>query len=148
MNITEITQALQQQINDYQAVRAFMNLKEVQRDAPINEDEDNIPWVCVYKGAVDYAPNTLGSHGYLQADLTLRVLVQAISWESGDECSTLLDGYVKTIVSAIRSDMTIKGKVDIITSLSVDFSYTETDRTSLYFQMASITINATLDDSP
>ena len=145
MNITAITTALQEQLQSNQYVALFLNNQSVGRDEPINEDPNRVPWVCVYKGSIAYDPRTLGYNSF-EADIAIRVLVQATSLKSGEDCSTLIDDYVQKIVAAIRSDKTIGGTVDIITSIAVEFSYTETDRTTLFFQMAEITINATLDD--
>lgn len=145
MNITTITKALQEQLQYNQDVAGFLSGQSVGRDEPINEDPNRVPWVCVYKGGIKYDPRTLGYNSF-EADIELRVLVQATSLKSGEDCSELIDDYVQKIVAAIRADKTIGGTVDIVTNLSVDFSYTETDRSTLFFQMAEITINATLDD--
>jgi len=119
--------------------------QEVVSDDPVNEDVNRTPWIGVYKGGASFEPRTIGYQSF-EADISMRVLVQATSLKSGNDCSVLLDDYVSMVLKAIRKDLTLSQTVDIITRMSVEYSYTETDRSTLYFQMASIIINATKDD--
>ena len=144
MNFTDITKALQTQLNDNQDVRSFLN-REVQRDTYRNRDINQTPWVAVYRGGLRYEPHTLGPNQY-EAKPILHIAVQATSLLSGEDCSTKLDGYVRKVIKAIRSDRTIGGTIEMMGPIDVEYFYVESNRPEMTFQQATIKIETTVRD--
>ena len=144
MNISTVTKALQEQIQNDPEVQSFLK-QDVLRDEYVNNDPNRTPWICVYKGKIDFEPVTIG-YGSFEATPSPRVMVQATSLKSGEDCSNKLDDYVDKILDAIKKDKTIGGTVDILLSYTIEYGYLETDRTTLAFQSAIITLNLTADD--
>ena len=145
MNLSIITKALAKQLDEDPDVAAFMGGRAVVRDEPVNESPNVPPWIGVYKGKVTFEPRTLGYNSD-EAMPSPRVVVQAASMKSGEDCGDKLESYVNTVIAAIRSDKTIGGTVDVVTSLAVEYGYVETDRTTMHLQTAILTINRTVDD--
>lgn len=114
----------------------------IDRGAYINVDPRKI-WIGVYKGATDYAPSTLGrSAKTFNTNIKPRVIAQAVSFKSGEDCEDILDERVKYILDALWSTKNLNNVVDIIKGFSVEYSYNETERETVYFQNAVITIDA------
>ena len=144
MNISIVTKALQEQLQNDPDIASFMK-QSVVRDEYINNDPNRTPLFGVYKGTIGFEPVTLGYQSF-EATPSLRIIVQATSLKSGEDCSNKLDDYVDKVVDAVKKDRTIGGTVDILLRYTIDYGYIETDRTSLAFQSAIITLNLTKDD--
>lgn len=144
MNYSDITKAIQALLESDPGVQGFLN-RPIERESVVNFDPNQTPWIGVYKGAVNYSPRTIGYNSF-EAEVLPRIIVQAASLRDGDDCSTRLDEYVQLVLDAIRADRTLGGTVDMITGYNVEYGYTETERTSVAFQSAIITITAEVDD--
>lgn len=114
------------------------NITEFSAGEFVNMDPNAAPWGGVYRGKVSYAPRTLGYNNW-EATVGLRVIVQEASIVSGEDCETKLESFVNKVIEAASSDKTLDGAVDMMNSISVEYGFTETDRSSLHFQSAIIT---------
>lgn len=141
INISTISKALQSQLQSDAGVQSFLQ-GDIVRGEYINEDPNNTPWVGVYRGAVRYVPRTLGINAKnWEPSPNMRIVVQDTDMLSPDNCEDLLEEHVKLIIDAVFADRTIGGTVDIIKEVNVEYLYNETDRESLYFQTAIITLD-------
>lgn len=140
INLSNITKALTEQLNNNVAVRDFINNKVLQGEL-INNDPNQAPWIGVYRGKTSYEPRTLGSMDNWEAFPKVKIIVQATDLRSAVECELALEGYVEAILRAIIADTTLGGTVDMINSYDVEPGYMETESTTLHFQAASITLN-------
>lgn len=137
INTHTVSKALHDQISAYQPVKDFdpiITLGEF-----VNVDPSRTPWIGVFRDKVSDTPRTLG-HNTWNTTLTLKVIVQAASMESGEDCQTLLDSYVKETRAAILSDLTFGNSVLHTSQLDTEFNYVDTERESFYYQSAVISI--------
>jgi len=141
INLSIITKALQDQLNNNVQIREILNGQEVVRGELINMDVNRTPWIGVYRGNVKYEPRTLGSMNNWEASPSVKVIIQAVHLESAEQCEVDLEGYVQNVLDAVIADTTIGGTIDMITSYDVEVGYIETDRSTISFQGASITFN-------
>lgn len=137
MNLSTITTALYNQLNSDAGVLSLQ--ATIINGGYANMDPNQTPWIGVYRGRTVYSPRTLGIDNF-EAQPSLKVMVQASSLLSGDDCSTKLDEYVNKVMSAIRGDTTIGGTVDMVNGFEVEYMFNETDKVSLHFQAAIINI--------
>lgn len=140
INFATITRALAVQLESTQSVRDILK-SDIVRGGYINVNPSLCPWLGVYRRKIDYSPRTLGPVESWDATPQINVIIQAVSYKSGDDCEDLLESYIEKIVDAIWADPTIGNTVDMITGFSVEYGYNETDLDSLYFQSAIITLD-------
>jgi len=141
INMYTITEALRDQLKNDPEASQISN-REILVDEYVNVNPSNAPWMCVYKGSMNLEPRTLGmGAGRYTASPEPRVLVQAVSYQSGEDCSSLLDYYVNTVLNAVVSDPTLGGTVDMVVGFNIEYGYVEADRPSIHFQTARITVN-------
>lgn len=125
----------------FKADPAF-NAFTVERSEWVNENPSRCPWLGIYRGGMDYSPETLGNGpDYWTGAMTLRLMVQAANYESGAAVEDELEGYVRDVIGKVFSDTTIRGSVDMVTGVSVNYSYIAEDSETLYFQAAIIELN-------
>ena len=138
LNPAQVTEALVRQIGEHPDV--FGYFKAVERAEYVNKDPARTPWCGVYKTAVDYSPKVLGHHSKSWvALLTVKLVVQAHAG-TGPETEDELEDAVKRVLSAVLSDLTSAGQVEMLKSLAVEYSYDETESNTLDFQWAFITL--------
>ena len=141
INFHTITKAIRTQLANDAAVSAFMN-REITIGEYINVDPDIVPWMGIYRGKVTYTPRTLGVNASSwEATPQVRIIVQATSFKSGEDCELLLEDYVEKTIDAIWADPTIGNTVDMLVGYEVEYGYNETDRETIYFQSAIITLD-------
>ncbi|MCK5609652.1 hypothetical protein KAR91_47705 [Candidatus Pacearchaeota archaeon] len=141
INFSDITKAVKEILESNIEVKEFMGGKDVIISEMINYDPNQVPWIGVYRGKARYEPRTLGSVGNWEGFPSLKIIVQHSDLISGEKCEEVLEGYVKKIIDAILEDTTLSGTVDIVLSYDVEQGYIETERSSVHFQGASITLN-------
>ena len=117
-------------------------VKHIERAAPVNIDPDYCPWVGVYKGTSQYVPRTMGHHSTTwQLTVTPRVVLQV--WAAkGHEAEDELEELVQLVVGLMFRNFTLNDTVSMVVGCSVDYGFIESDRTTAFLQMASVTVTA------
>ena len=136
-NIHNVVEALVDQLNSDIDV---YNIAKAKGGEYINNDVNQAPWIGVYRGSVEYSPRALGYNNWEVAH-SIRVVAQEKSLITGSDCEQKLEDLVQKIITAVSSDKTIGNTVDMCNSIGVEYGFIETDRSSVYFQSAVITIN-------
>ena len=140
INYSDITTALAEQILADQSIQNTLRKNFVERGGPINENASDAPWIGVYRGAITHDPRILGGVNNWESTGLIRICVQSISMVSGSACEDSLEELVRLVIAAILADTTIGGTVDMVNKFAVDYRYLESNRKSLYFQMAIISM--------
>ncbi len=111
----------------------------IERSEYINTNPSACPWLGVYRGNMDYSPETLGEGSdHWTGLITVNVIVQATSLNSGADSEDLLEGYIESVISKIFADTTIGTVVDMVNSVRVTYSYVAEDEESMHFQSAIV----------
>lgn len=138
VNVAKVTTAVVAMLKD-----ALTNVA-VERSAAVNETPSNCPWVCVYRGSVDYEPGPLGfGNGYRLQKIKLVVLAQHTHASSGDDCEDLLEALVADVVGVLLTDLTLRGTVRVLEEVST--VYTDFKKSgAVYMQTAAVYLTATV----
>lgn len=130
--ITEATQAL--------LVAGLGANYTITRGQYVNMDYEKTPWVGIYRGDLNYDPETLGrGMNSWKAEFTIRILVQSSNMSSDHEkAENELEAYIKEILDVIMADKTIGNTITMITGVSIVYSYNESSSEDIYFQNAEI----------
>lgn len=111
----------------------------ITRGEPINQDSNKCPWIGVYPVGEDYPSRTLGfGAGYRTQQIGVVVVVQASSRDSGQVCQDQLEGMKQAAISALLSDPSLGGTVDVIDQFSVRYATAAQQAGEPYFQSAAI----------
>ena len=115
----------------------------VSRSEFVNEDASlaRSGWIGLYRRSVDYDPRNLGvpPNNY-EGSLIFNIIVQKTHLRSGEQAEDSLEDMVKKVLDRIVQ--VPRTYVDTFTDITVDYTYIETDRTTMYFQAALITLEA------
>jgi hypothetical protein len=115
----------------------------VERSEFVNEDAGRAVngWIGIYRQGVDYDPRNLGvSPNNFEGDVTFIVLVQNTSMKSGQDCEDVLEDTTKKVLD--RVVQIPRTYIDHFSDITVEYTYQETDRKTMYFQGALITFTA------
>ena len=139
LNPAAVTAALVRQIGEHPEVHGYF--KAVERGEYTNRVPARTPWCGVYKTNLDYVPRVLGHHPRTwEATLTVKLVVQAHE-ATGEETEDALEDAIKRVLTAVLSDLTALGEVEMLKSMAVEYSYDETQSETLDFQWAFVTLN-------
>lgn len=139
INTAELNEELVRLIKEHPKVIQG-GFKGVERGEYVNKHPANTPWCGVYRTKIDYLPKVLGHHSKSWiATLTVKLVVQAHAG-TGPESEDACEEAVQRIMSAILSDLTVHTKADMLKSVSIEYSYDETDSSTIDFQWAFITL--------
>jgi len=141
INLSTILKALQAQLSSNVDVTEIFKKDKITRGQYINNDPSRCPWLGIYRGTTDFEPRTLGSVNNWEAFPKAKIIVQAISYKSGEQAEELLEGYVEAVMDAVLTDTSIGNTVDMVTGMQVEYGYNEEVRETVYFQSAIITFN-------
>ena len=115
----------------------------IERSEFVNEDAGRAAngWIGIYRQSVDYDPRNLGvSPNNYEGDLDFLVFVQRAVLSSGAEAEDSLEEDVKNVLDRIVQ--LPRTYVDHFSDLSVEYTYQNTDRSTMYFQGALISVTA------
>jgi hypothetical protein len=115
----------------------------ISRGEFINQDAGQAVngWIGVYRRGVEYDPRNLGlTPNNYNGVLTFDVVIQRTSMESGEDCEDAVEESVKIVLDRLVQIPRLY--IDHYPSLNVEYTYLETDRKTMYFQGALITVNA------
>lgn len=135
INPSDITRAIETAFNTDPVFNTFT----IERAELVNENPAICPWLGIYRESIDYAPETLGlGPDHWTAIMTLTLIVQSSNFNSGTQAEDDLEGYVKSVITKMFEDTTIRGSVDMINTIKVSYSYVAEDEQTLFFQSALI----------
>lgn len=143
INVATIMEQMLQWLRSDPELRGYV----VSRSEPVNEDAKVAVngWVGLYRRTVDYDPRNLGTppNNY-EADLMFVALVQRAHLRSGKDCEDALEESVRKVLR--RMVQVPRTHIDTFTDLSVDYTYIESDRTTMFFQGALLTLTARVSE--
>ena len=135
INTSDITRAIETAFNTDPVFNTFT----IERAELVNENAAICPWLGIYRESINYAPETLGlGPDHWTAIMTLTLIVQSSNLGSGTQAEDDLEGYVKSVITKMFEDTTIRGSVDMINAIKVSYSYVAEDEQTLFFQSALI----------
>ena len=111
--------------------------KEILINEFANEEPNLAPWCGVYCNSANINPNTL-PRGWKAQPLRVTVLLQASNMKSSEACFETLQQMVSAALDVITARNTLNGKVAMLTSIDLSYTYIQSERESLYFQAAII----------
>lgn len=136
-----------QQIVEWLADDKELDGIRISRGEPVNIDAGQAVngWIGVYRRRVEYEPRNLGvPPDNYRGELTIMLIVQRTSLESGAACEDELEESVRHVIR--RVVQIPRTYIDTFLSASVDYSYLETDRTTMFFQGALVTLVAAVSN--
>ncbi len=114
----------------------------VERSEFVNEDAGKAAtgWIGVYRRSVDYDPRNLGRppNNY-DAELVFDLVVQRTAMSTGAAAEDLLEKSVKAVLDRV---VQIPEPIKHFSNITVEYTYLEDDRKTMYFQGALITFTA------
>ena len=138
VNVAEITKVIAEILQDHEGLQDAI----IERSEELNEIPGRCPWISIYRAGVDYPIRTLGlGAGYRNQRIEFIIYAQHSDGTSPDECEERLEALVVSVISALLSDPTLRGKVATIDEFSV--RYVDYDKTEAgYMQTAAIFFTA------
>jgi hypothetical protein len=136
INVATIMIQLQEWLEDDPALDGHL----VERSEFLNEDAGRAVngWIGIYRRAVDYEPRNLGvTPNNYEGTLDFMVVVQRTAMASGADCEDALEESTKAVLD--RVVQLPKTYVDHFSDISIDYTYLEDERKTMYFQGALIT---------
>ena len=133
--MAQIKQWLQDDIN----LQGFI----ITRAEVVNEDAGQAQngWIGLYRRSVDYDPRNLGiPPNNFRGRLTFDVMVQRTHLRSGEQAEDTLEEATKMVIDRIVQ--VPRTYVDHFSDITVEYTYIESDRTTMYFLAALITMTA------
>ena len=116
----------------------------VERSEFINEDPGRAAksgWIGIYRRSVDYDPANLAKNtSNYDGTMDFTVVVQKSNAYSGEKCEDELEDAVNKLLD--RMIQIPKTYIYHFSGVSVDYTYLETERKTMYFQGALITFTA------
>lgn len=142
LNVNEVDIAVElcNRLTNYPALKTLLSLKskEVPLNEFMNEDPNRAPWVGVYLRSSTIDPTAL-PRSYKDV-VRLSIVAQASHLKSKRDCAIKLGELNKQIFNCLLEDVKLNNTVDMLNNISTDYTYVETDRENLHFQMAVIDI--------
>ncbi len=139
INVSTIMKQVQEWLQDDINLDGFV----VERSEFVNEDPGRAVngWIGVYRRSVDYDPRNLGipPNNY-HGTLDFMIVVQKTSMKSGADAEDELEGSVKNVLD--RVVQIPRDHIDHFSDITIDYTYLETDRKTMYHQGALITFTA------
>jgi hypothetical protein len=139
INVSTIMAQVQEWLQDDIKLDGFI----VERSEFVNEDPGRAAngWIGIYRRSVDYDPRNLGvTPNNYHGTLDFMVVVQRTSMKSGADAEDALEESVLHVLE--RVVQIPRDYVDHFSDILVDYTYLESDRTTMYFQGALITFTA------
>lgn len=138
INTADITKEIVRTLVEHSEISG--HFQDVERGEYVNKDPSRTPWVGVYRTKVGYVPKVLGQHSLSwQALLTVKLVVQAHA-ATGPESEDACENAVQRVMTAMLENLSLSGKVGTLKSVDVEYSYDETESSTLDFQWAFITL--------
>jgi hypothetical protein len=112
LNVSTVVEKLKAQIDEWPGLEGKVSC---QRAAPINQSLTQTPWVGIYRQQQTLEPRTLGyGAGYRRHNISFAVVMQESSLRSGEDCELKMEKLISEVCSAICSDESLRGTVDML----------------------------------
>ena len=139
INVATITKQIKVWLEADQKLADYI----VTRSEFVNENADLgvNGWIGIYRKGVDYDPANLGvAPNNYKGTVDIMVLVRRTSLRSGAACEDALEDSLKKVLDRIVQIP--KTYIDHFSDISVEYTYLESEKKTLYFQGALITFTA------
>lgn len=135
IKVNTITQAVEEMFNTDPEFNRFT----IERSDWVNENPSVCPWIGIYRGDMQYNPETLGDGpDYWTGLMNLRLVVQSANYESGAAAEDELEDNVEIVISKILSDTTLRGVIDMVNEINVNYTYLAENDQTMFYQAALI----------
>lgn len=138
LNVADVTSALLMQIRDHAEINGVF--KAVERGEYVNKDPAITPWCGVYRMNIKYEPRQLGHHARTWRGLLHVILIVQAHAPTGEQAEDDLEDSVQRVMTAVLSDLTIGGTVEMLNSCEITYSYDETASETVDYQWAFINL--------
>jgi hypothetical protein len=144
INVSTITKQIKSWLESSTDLTEF----EVTRSEFVNEDAGKATsgWIGIYRRTVDYDPRNLGipPNNY-EGEVVIDIVIQRSSLKSGEDAEDRLEDSIKKVLDRIVQIP--KTFIDSFIDLTVDYTYIEDERTTMYFQgaLVSLTVNVSFE---
>jgi len=139
LDVSEVTRSVQAMLLEAAGLKAVA----VERSAEENTDPARCPWVGIYSAANTLPVRTLGvGAGYRQQRIRVLVLVQESDPRSGELCEDRTNLLVKQVLDEILSDCTLRGVVQTLDEVDVQYPSFVKINDEQYMQTAVISFIA------
>ena len=117
----------------------------VRLNEPLNSDPNLQPWLGVYAGEdVVIEPHRIGGGNPRRATYTLSIYAQVHGMEGGQLAVDALHRLITPVIAAVKSNDTLDGTVDMITTMRIEPYQRAIDEEDWMFSDL-ITLNAEVD---
>lgn len=111
---------------------------EIEVGEQVNEDVNRCPWAGIYRQGIRYPSRTLGAgSGYRQQRIGIVIVLQHADTSSGRQCSQRLEDLIKKTMSALLSDESLRGLVDILDEVDISYTNYNFDSDNGYFMQTA-----------
>ncbi|CAB4169974.1 hypothetical protein UFOVP1082_46 [uncultured Caudovirales phage] len=122
VNVSDVSKALVAMLSDDQ------NLADINaticRSEVLNETPAMCPWLGIYRVMVNFQPRTLGVGGVggsMRQLIDMAIVAQQSDGTSGEQCEDRLEELMAALCSALLSDTTVRGTVQIMSEMSISY---------------------------
>lgn len=138
INVSAITAALKAQLEGSSFMTGFV---AIERGQIANSSPAHTPWCCIYRSGVEYDPHTLGpAANAWKGILTLEIVVQAVAMNGEEAAEDSIESAVTSVLNAVYEDKTIDGNVEMMTGLSVEYTFDSSEEETMIYQQANIEV--------
>ena len=139
IKFNEIMDAVEQAINNSPDIKT-QNFT-VTRSQYVNSDPQLVPWIGIYRNAINYNPHAMGrgANNWLSI-VMVDIMVQSFDADSGVNAEIKLEEHTDLILEILEADRTLGGKVQQITGYELTYLVDENMTSDTYFQMVKITV--------
>lgn len=126
---------------------SLQDIKSILRSDFVNDNPDLAPWIGIYRTRMSYEPRTLGKgfSSNWQGILEIQILIQEVSYDSGEQAEILLEDLVQKVMHTLFNNDTIGGTVDMIVRFNWEYQFQpsmEEETSKAFFQMGILTLTS------
>ena len=141
VNVSVVTKAVEQMLNDDPSVGGQGAL--IERSAPLREEATSDGWVGIYRSQVKHVARALGmSAAQRMSRVLLMLVVRESAQSSGADCEDNLEDLVQRVLQTLLSDPSLKGTVQMLDEVVVNYDRYEKDSDDVFNQSATLFITA------
>ena len=139
INFADITQKAEELLKNSPDIAATGFI--IKRNAVVNSDPGNTPWIGIYRDKVSYDTQVMGRGAKnWRTTIDMKILIQASAAYEESGAEDRLEKYIKMVVDALETDRTIGGTVSMINGYDIEYSFDSEVPGQMFFQNAVITV--------